>query len=185
MSSHSQQLPAFENHCSLRGSRFVLVPLVLVHLLLSATSLHAQTPQTCPWLNAATASGAVGGGPVTVSVTPKGDQGDADCLFVRHVGSSTIALRIKVETMNGPSFSLESYTAQCRSALTPVRAIGNEAFACSLPSEKKTGLSEQITSRVRERAFFIRLSSNDPSADSEELRLIANKLAQQVAGFLF
>jgi hypothetical protein len=165
--------------------RLVLVSMGFVGLLLLPALSAAQAmPQVCPWLNAATASGAVGGA-VTVSVTPKGDKGDADCVFVRREGSSTIALRIGVQTLSGPSFSLASYTAQCSTELAPIRAIGNEAVACSLPSDKKNGVSEQVTGRVRDRIFFIRMSSNVPAADEEQLRFTAGKLAQQVAGFLF
>jgi hypothetical protein len=183
--SRSWSHPAVvQSCCRVIFLRVALAVIAYVWVLLSPAAAQGQAQPVCPWLNEATASGVVGG-PVTVSVTPKGDKGDADCLFVRRVNSSTISLRIDVETMSGPSLSLTAYTAPCNSPLAPVKAIGNEAFACSIPPSKKSGLSEQITSRVRERAFFVRLSSNEPSADSDELRLKANKVAQQVAGFLF
>jgi hypothetical protein len=155
-----------------------------LYLLLSTSSIHAQVQPTCPWLNSATASGFLGG-PATTTVTPIGDKGDAECVFTRHDGSSILSLQIGVQTLNGPPFSLEPYIAECASPLTPIRAIGNEALACSLANSKKKGMTELVTSRVRERGFFVRLSTTVPSTDVSDLRLRASKVAELVAGFLF
>ncbi len=137
-----------------------------------------------PWLNAATASGILDG-PVTATVThPNQNKDDATCDFVRHEGSVISGLQVGVETMKDPARDFASYTAQCGLDAVPLRAIGNEALVCSLRGKKKQ-VSEQIVSRVRDRAFIVRMSSNAPSTAQNELREKVEKIAEQVAGFLF
>jgi hypothetical protein len=141
-------------------------------ILLLATSLPASC-ESCPWLNAATAAGVLGG-PVnaTVSRTNKNTD-DANCDFIRQEGPLEYGLRIEVGT-----------AVQCRDNATPLRAIGNEAMACSYDG-KKGQLAEQVVGHVRDRAFLIRTSTNDRSVRSSVLREKARKVAEQVAGTLF
>jgi len=179
----SPRAATFRSHRPLRSLRRLILP-IACFCFLFASAARGQRQEPCPWLNAATASGALGG-EATVSVTRMGDKGDADCLFVRHVESSIVSMRIDVETMDSSSLSLARYTNQCSSDLTPIKAIGNEAFACSLPADKENRVAEQVTGRVRKRAFFVRVSSSVPTADREDLRLKATKIAEEVAGFLF
>jgi hypothetical protein len=141
-------------------------------ILLFAMCLPA-TCENCPWLNAATAAGVLGG-PVnaTVSRTNKNPD-DANCDFIRQEDTLVYELRIEVGTV-----------AQCRGNATPLRAIGNEAVACSYDG-KKGQLAEQVVGRVRDRAFLVRTNTNDRSIQSSVLREKARKVAEQVAGTLF
>jgi hypothetical protein len=165
----------------MRDSYLSVVFLCLV-LSLFAPAICGAT-ESCPWLNAATAAGALKG-PVTFTVTHAGpDKSDATCEFVHQDGVVVTRLQIEVDTMIEPSRDFASYTKKCGRHSTPLRAIGNEALACSL--HMKTQLSEQVVSRVREHAFIVGVSSNNLSAERSVLRENAQKIAEQVAGFLF
>jgi hypothetical protein len=171
-----------------------------------------RAEESCLWLNAATAGGALGGA-VTATVSPakahppkvqtanaKSSAGplsadpevagyagngmdDSDCTFLRQPPIAG-ALRIEVRTMSAPAKQFASYKARCGPHAVPLKAIGNEAFACTL--NKKPGqLSEQVVGRVRERSFVIRMSIEDPSITQSLLREKAQKVAELVAGNLF
>ena len=149
-----------------------------IRLLLIAglVPLVCTAEDKCPWLNAATAAGFLGGA-VKPNVTPTA------CEFVRQEESSDWVLRIEVETMIAPA-EFASRMAQCRAGAEPLKAIGNEAVACS-HSEKKGQIAEQVAGRVRNQAFLVRVATSDRSASAKELREKARKVAEQVAGFLF
>ena len=68
-----------------------------------------------------------------------------------------------------------NYLAQCGSHGIVLQGIGNEALACEKPS------FELIVSRVRERAFLVRLTSKERASWLEQAR----DVAEQVAGSLF
>jgi hypothetical protein len=127
-------------------------------LILMAAAGRAE--EACPFLNTATAAGVLGA-EVTAHVT-----GDT-CVFAH--GASE--LRIEVKTVTLP------HKPNCAPTPTSLRAIGNEAVAC------ETDGAEQIAGRVRDRAFFVRLTSNDISPGA--LREKARAVAEQVAGILF
>ncbi len=144
-------------------------------LVCSAALIHAQ--EVCPYMNSATA-GDILGGPVTVAVThAEKNKADATCQFARK-SESSLRLLIEVATMANPGVEFKSHLAQCGSNFTPVRAVGNEAVACSV-----TG--EQVIGRVRERAFLIRVSAGDTQISRESQREKALDVAEQVAGNLF
>jgi hypothetical protein len=147
-------------------------------LLLAAISvpLMCAAEDKCPWLNAATAAGVVGGA-VKANVTRTA------CEFVRLDGSSESALRIEVETLGVPR-DFASRAAQCGSGAEALKAIGNEAVACT-HSGKKGQMAEQVVGRVRNQAFLVRVSTDDHAATAAGLREKARKIAEQVAGFLF
>ena len=146
-------------------------------LLLGLPSIGTAT-EACPWLNAATAGGFLGG-PITDATVKRAKTGDdATCDFIRHEGPLTLDLRIEVETMPSPAKDFVSHAARCHSAV-PLKAIGNEALACSDDG------SEQVVGRVRDRAFLVRLSTSDRSAQRSALRDKVRKIAEQVAGILF
>jgi hypothetical protein len=157
---------------------------VLLFMLWLSVPATCAANGTCPWLNAATASGVLEG-PVTATVTDSDrNKDDATCEFVRREGSVVVGLRIEVETMKDPTRDFASFTAQCGSDAAPIRAIGNEATVCSRHG-KKGQLSEQVVSRVRDRAFVVRVSSNASGPAPSTLRAAAQRVAEQVAGFLF
>jgi hypothetical protein len=157
---------------------------ILFSMLFFCMPAFCDTTEVCPWLNAATAGGFLGGR-VTSNVTHPGpNKYDATCEFVRHEGPLIASLRIEVETMKDPPHDFVSYNSRCGTDATPLRAIGNEALVCSLQGKKKQ-ISEQVVSRVRERAFVVRVSSNANPPVPSTLREQARRAAEQVAGMLF
>ncbi|HLM97942.1 MAG TPA: hypothetical protein VK335_01585 [Bryobacteraceae bacterium] len=149
-----------------------------VRLLLTAALLPliCAAEVKCPWLNAATAAGVLGGA-VTANVT------QGTCEFVRRDDSSKSALRIEVDTLATPR-EFASRAAQCGSGAEALKAIGNEAVACT-HSGKQGQIAEQVVGRVRNQAFLVRVSTDDRGATPAGLREKARKVAEQVAGFLF
>jgi hypothetical protein len=143
-----------------------------------------QAGETCAWLNAATAGGILGGEISDLTVKRAKTADDATCTFVRRQASLVLELRIEVETMTTPAKDFAAYAARCRSAAAPLRAIGNEALACTAGTGQ-TGRAEQVVGRVRDRAFVVRVSTSDRSAPPETLREKARNVAEQVAGILF
>src|ERR1700683_2343463 len=145
--------------------------------------LICEASENCPWLNAATAAGTLNGS-VTFAVTRFGeDKSDATCEFTHQDGAVISKLEIEVETMKDPSREYASYNAKCGRNATTLRAIGNEALVCSLRTKHE--ISEQVISRDLERAFIVKVSSNVATSERVELREKAQKIAEQVAGFLF
>jgi hypothetical protein len=156
---------------------------ILFLTLAFSTPALCQTSENCPWLNAATAAGALKGS-VTFTVTHSGaDNADATCEFTHLEGTALTSLRIQVDTMKNPGREFASYSAKCGQDAAPLRAIGNEALVCSLRG--KNQFSEQVVSRVRERAFIVKMSSSLASSAGSDLRERTQKIAEQVAGFLF
>ena len=153
-----------------------------------------EAKETCPWLNEATAAGFLDGNvvsTVTFSIKDKTDanysnteKNDATCEFVRHQGSLLLTLRVEVQTITRPPDWFASYVARCGPHSAPLKAIGNEAVACSVDS-RKNQFSEQVVGRVRGRAFVVRITSNSDSLDRDALQNKVRNVAEQVAGFLF
>lgn len=143
--------------------------------LATAASLASAAETGCPWMNAATAGGVLGGG-VTETVTKNHD--DADCEFAR--GGKKLSIEVK--TMGDPAKEFPAYLARCGKHANPLRAIGNEAVACMV---KDAGgrPAGQVVGRVRTRAFVVRVSGGGLS--QAELTGKATDVAEQVAGNLF
>jgi len=138
--------------------------------------------ETCPWMNAATAGGLLGGDvTATVNSSDKSKE-DATCDFVHRQGPLVQELMIEVRTMAAPGKDLANFLVRCEKA-TPLKAIGNEAVVCDV--SKPGEIVEQVVGRVRERAFVIRATSDDPRAAQTSFREKAIKAAEQVAGNLF
>jgi hypothetical protein len=149
-------------------------------IAIACLPLIGQAAEPCPWLNAATAGGVLGG-PITRAPTRRAPAGDdRSCEFIRQDGSLLFELRIEVETMSSAAKDFASYAARCHTAAVPLKAIGNEALACS-----DGQLAEQVVGRVRDRVFLIRIGTNDRSAQPTALREKARQVAEQVAGILF
>jgi hypothetical protein len=157
---------------------------ILLLLLTFCVPAICKADDLCPWLNAATAAGALRAS-VTATVTrgnPTKD--DATCEFIHREAHMVSGLRIEVETMKDPVHEFASYAARCKSDAAPLRAIGNEALSCSFHGNDNQ-VSEQVVGRVRDRAFIVRLSSNGPSPGEGVLHEEARKISEQVAGILF
>jgi hypothetical protein len=138
----------------------------LAPILAIAFCLPAPAEDRCAWLNAATAAGVLGG---EVHMTLS----QGSCEFVHQETS----LRIEVGPANAPH-------AQCGSPAEQLRAIGNEAQACTYQG-KPGWIAEQVVGKVRDQAFLVRISTKDQSAAPKILREKARKIAEQVAGILF
>lgn len=151
--------------------RQALLPVGLL-LLASVT----QAAETCPWLNAATAGGFLGGA-VTATVTHENaNRDDAACAFTGAISE----MRIAVETMDPPHSEYMKQAEQCGADTTPLKAIGNEAVVCS-PNAR----AARVVGRVRNRIFNILITTTDSSTPSDLLREKARAAAEQVAGILF
>jgi hypothetical protein len=144
----------------------------------------SRAKQTCPWLNQATAAGFLDGNVTSTVTHSDANKNDANCDFTLRHGSAVTVLRIEVQTMTAPRADFASYVARCGAHFAPLKAIGNEAFACGFDGERKE-VSEQVVGRVRDRAFTVRFTSNSRLSDRTVLREKAQKVAEQVAGFLF
>lgn len=89
-------------------------------------------------------------------------------------------IRIEVRTMYQSRMEFTSRLATCGNDKVSLRAIGNEALACD--SGKN---SEQVVGRVRDRAFLVRVTTNDTATDRATLRESAKTAAEIVSGNLF
>jgi hypothetical protein len=160
------------------------IVVVIASAFVSPMQCRAQIQ--CPWLNAATAAGVLGG-EVQASTTALTPQGDTTCDFKRTQQSVVFALKIAVHTMVLPSKDFAAYLAQCSGTPVPLKAIGNEAFQC-VPSKYSNIGEEQIIGRVRDRAFIIdikRGSARQSTSPQNGLSEEARNIAEQVAGALF
>jgi len=143
--------------------------------------------ENCPWLNAATAGGLLGGN-VTMEVTHPG-LSDTTCKFVLNTESAHAQLEIVVHTMATIGDEFPQILADCGTSSTPLKAIGNEAVECTR-NDGTGDVTEQIVSRVRERAFFLKWtmpkSSRAINAQlQDEIREKIRNIAEQIAGSLF
>ncbi len=137
----------------------------LVFLLLTELS----GAQACPWLNGATAAGILGG-PVQLKANP------TTCEFVRAQDRARYQLRIEVRPITAHN-SFESYLSRCGRHRTPLKGIGNEAFACRD--------DRGVLGRVRDQMFIVRVSAPGHSMSPDVLEENTRKIAEQVAGALF
>jgi hypothetical protein len=157
--------------------------LLLGLAMLMPAVCHAQA--TCPWINAATAQGIVGG---AVTATVKiSEHGFGICNFSRQQKAAVHELRISVNSMTDVPKQFPIYLAQCPPKSTPLPTIGNEAVMCSIQG-KGDEYVEMVVGRVRDRAFVVSVSSsiqNDPSMTPETRRGRVALVAEQVAGILF
>ena len=145
--------------------------------------IAARAAESCPWLNAATAGGVLGG-TVSAQVThPSANEDDAACAFELRRGELSSRLTVNVTTMGAAKAEFPSLLAQCGADKTELKAIGNEAFACGGADHGERW--QRVVGRVRDRAFVIELRSNDPTLAADALAGKAHQAAEQVAGILY
>jgi len=162
----------------MRTSLFLFV----VACLLPAMG-YAQ--EACPWLNPATAGGALDA-TAEMSVThPNAEhKGDVTCDFIKQQGSITRELRIEVHTITKAGNEYAVAIERCSSKPVALKAVGNEALTCSLDSNKLR--AEQVVGRMRDRVFVVQIKTNDTSwAPPELLREKTRTAAEMVASNLF
>jgi hypothetical protein len=152
---------------------------------LSLISVTGSAQSICPWLNAATASGALGGMATTEVNNTGGSIGV--CLFRLQSGIRNDALRISVIETTTPESSVKEMTSHkinCTSSETALKAVGNEAVLCASNTENSRGV--QVVGRVRNRIFTIAISTGkDSEATQDPLAEKVEEIAKQVAGALF
>lgn len=183
--------------------RAVLSLIAFAGLLAPPRDCNAQA--RCPWLNAATASGLLGG-EVQMSVSAPVDPGsgkgvgaamypdqlrtdrfDVSCDFTRKTTSNAFSLSIVVKTMADYKKDFSTYLALCGGTTAPLKGIGNEAVQCVSNDISAAG-EEKVIARVRDRAFVLTVRrETKPHAGAEAVELSdgTRNIAEQVAGSLF
>ncbi|HEY1949694.1 MAG TPA: hypothetical protein VGG97_21970 [Bryobacteraceae bacterium] len=151
-------------------------------LLLPALG-YAQ--ESCPWLNPATAGGALdGAAELTVTHPNANHKGDITCDFTKQRGSITRELRIEVQTITKAGNEYAVALEPCKTQPAVLKAVGNEALTCSLDTDKQR--AEQVVGRMRDRVFVVQIKTNDTAwAPPDLLREKARTVAEMVAGNLF
>ncbi len=129
---------------------------------------------SCPVLNTATARGAIG--EVQLAVTQLEKSAGYTCRFTGAEAELTIEVSTLADT--GQFSRLAESECQGGHEVAPLKAIGNEAVACSSGVDGQ--IVEKVAGRVRKQAFVIRLTTKGKSA-----RTKITMLAEQVAGNLF
>lgn len=146
---------------------------------------HAQ--DACPWVNVATASGALGG-PATGKVLRSGDEID-ECSFQLQKGSQIRSLRISVTAASDEQKAAEEFSAhqrQCASPAMPLKGIGNQAVLCDAGTRKSS--AERVIGQVRNNIIVITMDEGarlDPAPVNNPLAAKAQEIAEQVANALF
>jgi hypothetical protein len=153
----------------------------------SLLSVPCSAQSTCPWLNAATASGVLGGS-ATMEVNNTGVNTRV-CLFRFQDETQNNTLRIsviKAERPENAGKEMMPYESKCTASGLPLKGVGNEAILCVSDTDKSNG--ELVVGRVRDNIFTVAItadSGNNPAATKDDLEDKAQEIAKQVAGVLF
>jgi len=153
----------------------------------SLLAMTCSAESTCPWLNAATASGVLGGA-ASAEVNNAGPTAGV-CVFRLQSGATNNSLRISVTKANKPENAgkeMLPYESKCTASGLPLKGVGNEAVLCVSNTDKSSG--ELVVGRVRDNIFTVAIYSstgNDPAATKDALADKAEEIAKQVAGILF
>lgn len=172
----------FEPETRLGCGRLFAIALAVVAI---SAGCHAQN--NCPWLNVATASGALGA-PTTLTLN-KISEATTTCVFRSASGSPAENLTISVTVVADPQNAeqdLKTSETRCTSSATPLKAIGNNAVLCTDNAAISHG--EQVIGRVRDQIFIISMTTEEaPSAGAanDAMAKKVRSIAEQVAGNLF
>jgi hypothetical protein len=169
---------------------------LLRSVLLGFIAIFAAHPGTClaqascPWMNAATAGGFLGG-EVQLAVSGANSDGDATCDFLSAANPDHAShLRIAVHTMADTVKEFPGYLALCHAGSIKLKGIGNEAIRC-VPNSGVNAGEELIVGRVRERAFIITVKADwisqppSPTKTRNPISDNSENLAEMVAGAIF
>jgi len=161
--------------------------LLLLTVIFGATPVVCRAEPQCPWLNAATAGGFLGGD-AQAAVTGVTVDGDATCEFS---GAANAMLRIAVHTMAHMIDEFPGYLAQCGAGAQALKGIGNQAVECIAKTGESKG-QEIIIGRVRDRAFVITIRAawigrppTSPTKTSNPISDNSENIAEMVAGSMF
>lgn len=131
----------------------------------------------CPVLTTPTVAGVLGEVEISVTETKK------PVGYVCKFAGAGHDLDVTVVVLDRGEFPVFEKNACDGGRVETLKAVGNEAVACSLQS--KSGIIEKVVGRVRNRAFSVELSSTDGGLDEKAARSKVAMLAEQVAGNLF
>ena len=129
----------------------------------------SNSETACPWLTEGSAANALGGKVRVILSIASFTQGT--CTFVKTEDPQD-QLKIFVGAANVPS---------CPAGSAHVIGVGVQASRCRLPLASE-GLTEMISSRVREINLAVTVSTNKPEDPTEAA---IEQIAEQVAGNLF
>ena len=153
----------------------------------SLLSVPCSAQNTCQWLNAATASGVLGGS-ATMEVNNTGvSTGVCTFRFQDEAQNNTLRISvIKAERPENAGKEMMPYESKCTASGVPLKGVGNEAILCASDTAKWSG--ELVVGRVRDNIFTIVInagSGDNPAATKDDLEDKAQEIAKQVAGILF
>ncbi|WP_263359225.1 hypothetical protein [Acidicapsa ligni] len=163
---------------------WLVLGLIFGSFIVVSPYCHAEN---CPWLNAATAGGVLGGTVVArlTHTTPE----NMTCDYTLEREGSKSSLKIAVRTSSTSQKDFQNARSSCGATSTPLRGIGNEAVECTL-SEMAGYSTEQIIGRVRDRVFILKWSARKTgdrshAEDLDGSESIIRNVAEQIAGSLF
>jgi hypothetical protein len=138
----------------------------------------------CPWLNAATAFGALEGSTGSPA-TRTSEITATTCTFTYREGNVLRELRIDVDKKDDAAQEFTTLKGRCHSDMTPLRAIGNEAVMCVVKG-KDHMRGEEVLGRVRDNVFKVSVSvRGNKSKPEKAIEETARSVAEEVAGNLF
>jgi hypothetical protein len=149
---------------------------------LTSAACYAAAP--CPWINAATAFGALGASSDAAGASSV--NASSSCTFTYRMPNGLRELRVTVEQSSDAPHSFVSRKAACSSGGRPLTAIGNEAIACAANSDRNS-YGEQIIARVRDQVFTVTMTVDTPKtgATVKDLQQRVEMLAELISGNLF
>lgn len=145
-------------------------------------SVDSPAQTNCPWMNTATAAGVLDEPVNATVIRANKNSEDATCDFTPLRPAATPTLHIAVITMSAPGQEFATYSRQCGSDPTPLKAIGNEAVECT--QKASAGESVVVVGRVRDRVFVVTISDGPATPQPEQLER-AKSVAEQVSEALY
>ncbi len=127
---------------------------------------------SCPWMNAATAAGILGG-EVSAKFTPGAKSKSDAPVRVRNHIDTRFDVTNRGHDARFPAKQFAGFERKFCSKGMPLKAIGNEAILCD------SGGRERVVGRVRDQAFvitFTRAKSLAPKAAIHAAEIVAGNL---------
>jgi hypothetical protein len=143
---------------------------------------RAAHGETCPWLNAATAQGILGG---TVRIDVSHPSPNADltvCRFTTDAGAAELSIVVAPRATGLPQ--LGAQPVDCGSSGKKLIGVGNDATQCEM--HRDGNLIAMVSGRVRDRLFTVRWSGPEHAAHAKDtINSQVEVLSEMVAGALF
>jgi hypothetical protein len=146
----------------------------LAFLIFTAITSRAET--NCPWLTQGSAAKVMGGD--SSALVSLANEKEGTCTFSHQDGAHTYALEITVS---------KKEVDACPADSAKLTGIGNAAALCRTEHSPVEAV-EQVSSRVRDLFFTIRLVAKGPKTNAMPIavqREAVSQTAEQVAGNLY